>query len=294
VAQEPEKVEVSIIVPCYNEQAAIGDYLGEIVRMMDSTAMSSEIIVVDDGSTDNTAGVVEAVDGVRLVRHIRNKGVGAARKTGIRRATGDIIVMTDGDGTYPVEPLPEMIERLKEYDMVVGARRVERGTWAPLRRAAKFIIRKLAEYITGQKIPDLNSGLRAFKRDKAIEFFNVLPDGHSWVSTITLCFMNANYDVLYVPIDYYERKGKSTFHPVHDTAGYLMTVFTTVMYFKPGKILAPIAVVLLAWGAGYSLWTKFIIPARIKESTVMIFLAGVIVAVLALMADMMVKLHRKG
>jgi len=136
--------------------------------------------------------------------------------------------------------------------------------------------------------------LRAFKREKALEFFNVLPDGHSWVSTITLCFLNANYDVLYLPIDYHERRGKSTFHPIRDTGNYFMPVFTTIMYFRPMKILMPIAVALLALRVRCSFRTKLVTHTRIKESTVMIFLAGVIVAVLALMADMSVKLHRKG
>jgi len=142
---EQEKVEASIVVPCCNERAAIADQLESIKRVMDASGLGFEIIVVDDGSTDGTAEAASAGDGVTRARHVRNKGLGAARKTGTRCAAGDVVVMTDGDGTYPAGPIREMIERLREYDIVVGARRVERRRWAPLRWVAKSFIRKLAE-----------------------------------------------------------------------------------------------------------------------------------------------------
>ena len=282
----------SIIIPVYNEQEAIGEVLDGIAQAMAPTAHEYEVIVVDDGSTDQTREIVREHPGVQLVEHPHNRGVGAARTTGVRIAKGEIIVMTDGDGTYPVRDIPRLLSRMGDCDMVIGARKKEAGTAKLLRSFAKESIRLLACYLTGTKIPDLNSGLRAFRKDLAKRYLHLLPFGHSWVSTITLAFLSDGHAVAYEPIDYFRRKGRSTFHPIKDTYAYLVTVVRTATYFNPLKVFLPLSIFLVASGI---LKTAFdlILEHRIKDSDVTIIVIGCLVGVLGLLADLIVLQNRK-
>ncbi len=221
---------VSVVVPVYNEEATIGMDLQAIFEAMDKCGRGYEVLVVDDGSTDGTPAVVTRHPRARLVRHKRNTGVGAARKTGMAVARGDIIVTTDGDGTYPNHEIPRLLDAMARNDMVVGARVREAGTWPWLRAPAKAFIRGLASYLTGVRIPDLNSGLRCFRKSIAEQYVPLLPDGHSSESTITIAFLTGGHRVAFVPIDYYPRRsGRSSFHPLRDTAAYLGLVMRTIM-----------------------------------------------------------------
>ena len=281
------EMKVSIVIPAYNEEQAIGEVIDGIRYAMDNTEYDYEIIVVDDCSSDSTSKIAKD-KGVKVIRHLENKGVGKARKTGIQHAEGDIIVMTDADGTYPVKDIPKLLEYFPEYDMVIGARKVEAGTVPWLRRPVKFILRKLAEYVTRKRMPDLNSGLRAFKKDIAMKFLNLLPNGHSWVSTITIAFLSNGYDVKYVPIDYYKRKGKSTIHPIRDTSAFFLLIFRTIMYFKPLRVFLPLAAIILIGGIIRTIYDARILH-HVKESDVMIILTGVLTLILGLLADLIVK-----
>ncbi len=282
---------VSIVIPAYNEEEAIGHDLDTILETMGASGYEYEVIVVDDGSTDRTADIARKREGVRLIRHPRNKGTGAARKTGVRQAKGDLVVMTDGDGSYPNQDIPRLLELFPKYDMVVGARTVERGGMRLLRAPTKWLIRQLASFITATKIPDLNSGFRAFKKDIALKFFNILPDSHSWVATITIAFLSNDYQVAFIPIDYYARKGKSTFHPLKDTYNYISLVVLTIMQFNPLKFFLPLATSIFLLGSAKLLY-DLIFLSDIRESDIMLVLTGVIVVVMGLLADLIVKEHR--
>jgi len=280
---------VSIVIPVYNEEEAIGHDLDLIKRTMDATNQPYEIIVVNDGSTDRTAEIVSSKPGVRLVHHEHNRGVGAARTTGIRSAKGDIIIMTDGDGTYPNQDMPRLLQYMEKYDMVVGARRQEKGTLKWLRAPAKWFIARLAAYLTGTKIPDLNSGFRAFKREIALKYLNILPTTHSWVSTITIAFLSDGYLVKYIPIDYYKRKGKSTFHPLKDTYNYITLVVRAVTYFNPLKVFLPLSLFLLSFGGLKLIRDIIIYNFHVPTTTVLIMLTAIQVGVMGLLADLIVK-----
>jgi glycosyltransferase involved in cell wall biosynthesis len=286
-------VLTSIVIPVYNEEAAIGDDLDLIKRTMDSTGRPYEIIVVNDGSTDRTVDIVSSKQGVQLVHHERNRGTGAARTTGIQAARGDVIIMTDGDGTYPNQDMPKLLECLEQCDMVIGARRQEKGTAKWLRAPAKWFIRRLAAYLTETEIPDLNSGMRAFKKDIAMRYLNLLPNTHSWVSTITIAFLSDGYSVKFIPIDYYKRKGRSTFHPIKDTYNYITLVVRAVTYFNPLKVFLPVALTLILVGAvklvrDIVYYRGFYVPGV----TLMLILTAIQVGAIGLLADLLVKRGR--
>jgi len=284
---------ISILIPAYNEQEGIGETLAKIFDTMDAAKYDYEVIVVDDGSSDNTAGEVQKFSRATLVRHPRNRGSGAATNTGVRHARGEICVMTDADGTYPVTEIPNLLAEMDEYDMVIGARRREAGTMKLLRVPAKWFIRSLASFLTDTKIPDLNSGLRSFKKQNAVKYTHILPHGQSWVSTITLAHLSDDLDVKWIPIDYYERKGKSKFRPVQDTYNYLMLVLRTVMYFNPMKILFPIGAVLLLAGIVRQLWWFVTGNLVVHSSNVLLVIAGLNIVMMALLADLVVRRARQ-
>lgn len=284
---------VSVIVPAFNEEAAIGHDLDAIVEAMDRSGVEYEVVVVDDGSTDRTAEIVRARPRVRLVRHPANLGVGTARTNGMRAALGNVIVTTDGDGTYPNHEMPRLLAQLSEYDMVVGARSREAGTMPWLRAPVKSAIRWLASYLARTPIPDLNSGLRCYRKDVAERFVSLLPRGHSWESTITLAFLTNGCTVKFVPVDYYPRRGgRSSFHPIRDTLNLLSLVLRIALYFNPLRLLGPLAFGVLAMGALALLIDLTSADTQAAASTVLLVLLGMHLAMLALIADLIVKRSR--
>jgi glycosyltransferase involved in cell wall biosynthesis len=273
---------ISLVIPSYNEELSIVEVVEEYREALEQVDLPHEIIVVDDGSKDHTAELAMKA-GARVVRHPNNKGVGAARKTGVEAARWNAILMTDGDGTYPAAQVAEMVERLQHADMVVGARVEEAGTLRLVRWIAKFFIRRLACFLTGVRIPDLNSGLRIFRRELALRFFYLLPNGHSWVSTITLCALTNDRRVDFIPISYRTRKGKSSFHPIQDTYQYFLTVVRTVTYFAPLKVFMPFSLFLLLVG-GVTL-VHGVVRGDVYESSMLVTVAGLLSFFFGLLAD---------
>lgn len=285
---------VSVILPAYNEADSLAEEIDKLKKVLEAHKIPFEFIVIDDGSTDRTFQVAQS-KGVKVVRHMKNRGVGAARKSGILAAQNEIILTTDADGTYPAEPIPQMLGSMieKNYEMVIGARTKESGTAYWVRLPAKFFIRKLASYLSREKIPDLNSGLRIFKKSVALKYFYLLPDSHSWESTITLAFLCNHQNVHFVPIDYFKRSGgTSSFHPVKDTYNYLSLVIRTVMYFNPLRIFIPLGSLVLTAGASKTVYDWFV-HRWIGGFDVMIILSSLLIFVAGLLADLMVVLHRK-
>jgi len=292
----PSAEGVSVVIPAYNEEAAIGDDLDAIKTAMDKDGCPYEIIVVDDASRDRTAEIAASRPWVRLVRHSRNKGGGATRKRGIEEAKYDIIAIADADGTYPVADIPELVSHIGQYDLIIGARKLEAGTMKWLRAPAKWFLRKLAEFVTTFKIPDLNTGMRVFRRSTIRRFYHLLPERHSWVSTMTLAYLANNLDVKNVSINYYPRKGKSSFHPIKDGAFFFLLIFRTTMYFKPMKVLLPVSflIFLVFLLKVFIINTAgFTMPVDIREFDLMLFMLGVVIGVAAFFADMLAKFFRK-
>ena len=287
---ETEVPDLTVVLPCYNERAHIELEIKRIRAALEAAGMSYELICVDDGSTDGTGEFLEATPGIRTILLPRNQGSGTARRIGTQQAIGRVVVWTDADMTYPNERIPELVAELDQtWDQVVGARRSEAGTYKLARVPAKWAIRKLASFLTNTDIPDLNSGLRAFKRSVAAPYLRLLPSGFSCVTTITLAFLSNGHPVKYVPIDYFKRAGRSKFHPLTDAYNYIIQVLRMVMYFNPLRVLMPVALTLLAATfvkAGIDLVVH---DLRVAGSTVLVGLAAFNIMAIALLADLVVR-----
>ena len=297
-ADQTSRLRVTIVLPCFNEQDHVLLELERITAAMEASEYAGdyELLAIDDASTDRTLAVLEAArprfPAMRVLAFHRNGGSGTARRIGTQRARGDLVVWTDADMTYPNERIPEqcrMLDASNEFDQVVGARRSEEGTYKLLRVPAKWTIRKIAEFLTGSKIPDLNSGLRAFRRDVSLPYLRLLPPGFSCVTTITLSFLSNQHDVVYLPIDYAKRAGTSKFHFTKDAYRYLLQVLRMVMYFNPLKVLMPLALGLLGVGVVKGIVDVFTHPVRIAVNTILIFVTGLVIAAVALLADLIVR-----
>jgi len=279
---------VSIVIPAYNEEEAIGSVIDQIINVMEKADIPCEIIVVDDGSTDNTVQIIQE-RAVQLIRHPFNRGYGAALKTGMRKAKHDIIAIIDADGTYPVEYFPKLMSGIGEWDMVVGARVGKDAETSLLRRLVKWFMTQMANYLVGVPIPDLNSGLRVFKKDIAMRFYNILPSGFSFTVTITLALLSNDYLVQYVPISYHKRVGNSKIRPIRDTLGFLQLIIRTVMYFAPLKIFLPVSLTLFLFGAIVFLYSVLVLHKVMDVTVVVTILASIQIAVIGLLADLMDK-----
>lgn len=293
---EPGAPYVTVVLPCYNEQDHVLLELERITAAMDASGYTYELLVIDDKSTDDTLQVLRGAQQhyphMRLMPFRRNGGSGTARRIGTQDARGKVVVWTDADMTYPNERIPEFVRYLDEntdVDQVVGARTTEEGTHKWARVPAKWLIRRIASFLSGTRIPDLNSGLRAFRRDVSLPYLRLLPPGFSCVTTITMAFLSNQHPVDYMPIDYAKRSGVSKFHPFRDAYRYILQVLRMVMYFNPLKVLMPIAL----WLVGIGLVKLVVDIARyhfhITGSTLLALVAGFQIGVLALIGDLVVR-----
>jgi len=268
----------SIIVPALNEAEAIAD----LVRALRGSAPWHEVIVVDDGSTDGT-GERAREAGAVVVRHPYNKGNGAAVKSGVRRATGDAILIVDGDGQHRPADAVRLVNRLDEYDLVVGARSAAtQATTA--RRLGNALLNRLATYLTDREIPDLTSGFRAARRECMLEFLHLLPNGFSTPTTTTLAFIKGGYSVAFEPIDAEQRQGKSKIKLARDGAKFFLILLKIITIFSPLKIFVPVSVVTFLLGFGYAIWTA-VRQSHVTNSSVLLILLAVVIFLVGLVSE---------
>jgi glycosyltransferase involved in cell wall biosynthesis len=282
--------ELSIVIPAFNEADGIGAVLTRVSAVLGTSGIDHEILVVDDGSTDGTARAVQAALGtlprVRLLQHEANRGYGAALKTGIRAAAADVVAITDADGTYPNERLPELYRALvaRRADMVVGARTGANVHIPLVRRPAKAALGALANYLSGTRIPDLNSGLRVFRKAPVVERFNLISDGFSFTTTVTLALLARSQPVVFVPVDYAKRTGSSKIRPIRDTFNFLVLILRVSVYFEPLKVFLPAAGALFVSGlvyGGMQAWA-----GDLGEGPVLLLVAALLILLNGLIADM--------
>jgi glycosyltransferase involved in cell wall biosynthesis len=276
----------SVVIPAYNEAVAIGEVI-KAVRAIDSY----EILVVDDGSTDGTAKVAEA-HGVRVIRLRHNRGYGAALKAGIRAAKQDIIVTLDADGQHDPTDIPRLLETLAECDLATGARtRDSHTSW--LRRPGKFVLGQAANYLAGMRLPDLNCGLRAFKRDVAMRYFHILPNGFSFSTTLLLAMLKGGYEVTFVPVVTHERIGKSEVKQVRDGMATLLLIIRTIALFDPLKVFLPVSLAQFLLALGYVLLTMIIYQVlNIPSGAILLFVSSILTFMFGILADQISALRR--
>lgn len=287
------ELDVTVVLPVYNEAGHVLEEIDRISAALDASEYSYEIIVVDDGSSDGSTEVLAGVTGIRTIRFPENRGSGSARRAGTTAATGRVTVWTDADMTYPNDRIPELVKQLDGgFDQVVGARTTEQGTMKAFRVPAKWLIRTLAQYLVERPIPDLNSGLRAFRTKVARQYLHLLPAGFSCVTTLTMAFLANGYSVGYMDIEYKERAGTSKFHWYRDTKRYAIQVIRMVLSYNPLRVFLPIATLLGAVGVvklGFDLVRYDFKPAL---NTMLLLFAVFQVLMIGLLADLIVRLAR--
>ncbi len=294
------KVErkLSIVIPVYNEKNAIVDTVREVKGFMDSSSLEYEIVLVNDGSKDGSLEVLEDFlkanpdyqNTLQLISHEVNKGYGASLKTGIRATRYDNICITDADATYPNDRIPDLFAEYETgFDMVVGKRSFKK--LPTLTKPAKWFITSLANYLVDEKIEDLNSGLRIFRKDLAVKFFPIICDGFSFTTTITLAMMSNNYRVKYIPIEYMKREGKSKIKPIRDTLNFITLIIRTVLYFNPLKVFLPMSgfmffLSLLLYVVGKM---GYLFKETPVDTVTILFVTSVQILVMGMIADMIDK-----
>ncbi len=285
-----ELSDFSVVIPCYNEMGAIERTIEEIRGAVPS-GTSCHIIVVDDGSTDDTKQILRKIapaDDLQIIEHTRNRGYGAALKTGIRAASTELIAITDADGTYPNERLPELVALCAECDMVVGARIGDDVEYSKIRSIPKYFLRRWMSWIARQNIPDINSGMRVFRKSIVERFFAILPDTFSFTVTITLAMLTNYNTVMFVPIKYTRRLGKSKIKPIRDTLRFVLLILRTGVYFAPVRFFGPITLILFLF-AGTRLAYDIFILDNITDTSTLLFLFAFNTGMLTLLADMIDK-----
>lgn len=282
---EQSSKKISVIIPAYNEEKVLVEVLDNVKKIISLKNYEAEILVVDDGSNDKTSEIAK-VKGANVLRHEKRYGYGAALKTGIRASKNEIIAILDGDGSYPADELPVLLEDIGECEMVVGAR-IKPGVKMPfLRKITKYFLTKLAEYLVSEKIPDVNSGMRVFKKSMYEKYAHLLPDGFSFTLTITLASISNRERVKFIPINYYKRKGISKIKPIYDTSNFLLLIIRTIICFNPLRVFMPASAVLFFTAVAVTFYSIFIIDRFMDVTVTLLFIFGVQLIVLGLVADL--------
>jgi len=287
-----ETAGVSIIVPCFNEEAMVTATVRRITQTLSECGRPFEVIVIDDGSIDGSRAELASLfdePGLKILHNPRNRGYGFSIKRAVAEARHELIAITDADGTYPNERIGELVELMADADMVVGAR-TGGSVHVPLsRRPAKWALRRLAAYLAETEIPDLNSGLRVMKRSLIRRFLAILPDGFSFTTTITLALLTHGHTIRYVPIDYGRRVGRSSIRPIRDTLGFFSLIVRTVMYFRPLKIFVPASAAVFVTAVLVALISKIGFGQVADVTSVTLASASVQLLAIGLLADLIDK-----
>ena len=277
----------SIVIPAFNE----ADSIAGVVAELRAAAPWHEIVVVDDGSSDET-GAQAVTAGARVVRHPYNKGNGAAIKAGIRQATGRFILILDADGQHPPSEAVRLTSHLDTYDLVVGARSSQTQASAA-RRIGNAVLNWIASYLTERRIPDLTSGFRAARRECLVEFLHLLPNGFSTPTTTTLAFMKAGYSVRFEPIEAAQRRGSSKIRLGSDGVRFFLILLKVITIFSPLRIFLPVSAAAFIVGAAYAVWT-IVTQSHVTNSSVLLIVLSVVIFLVGLVSEQISSLRFEG
>lgn len=285
-------MKISIVIPAYNE----AENLAQLLSYLQEHYKEAEIIVVDDGSEDNTEQVLAAFKNIKVIKHEINKGNGAAVKSGLRNATNEIVCIIDADNQHNPEYISEMYEYMDKYDLVVGARTSGRGLNIS-RNFGNFLLNKIAGYLVNYKILDLTSGFRMFKKQKIMEFYHLYPEGFSFPTTSTMCMISAGYKVKFFKIKGEKRKaGKSKINLFKDGIKFFLIMVRIITLFNPLKFFIPAAIVQFLISfliLLYNVWrytTGRLSVFLITSGTLLFFVSGLLTFFIGLLADLLSKI----
>jgi len=281
--------DISVIIPAYREEKGIGGVVENIRRVMEATGKTHEVLVIDDGSDDETAAAARNA-GARVISHPYNIGNGAAVKTGIRQAKGDILVMMDGDGQHNPEDIPRLLEKMDRYDMVVGARTGDSESHLH-RNMANGFYNLFASYICKRKIEDLTSGFRAVKAAIARQFVSLLPNTFSYPTTITMAVVRAGYSLAYVPIRANKRVGKSKIKLLADGSRFFLIIVKIATLFSPMRVFLPVSALMFLTGVGYGLFKILFMGGRYGPTSAMLMTMAVVVFMVGLVSEQIAQLR---
>lgn len=290
LARDNEPVDLSLVIPAFNEEAAIGRTLEEVRIVLDAHPQRWEIVVVDDGSRDRTA-VEASARGARLVTHRRNRGYGASLKSGVVAARGEVVVFYDADNQFEPNDIPRMVSELADHDATLGAR--TQSSYAPFsRRGGKKMLGWLANYLARTKIPDLNCGLRAIRRDLLLDYLHLLPNGFSASTTTTLVLLKEGHDVKFVPVTVKKRIGKSTVKPIKDGIDTALLIVRLTTLLDPFRVFGPVSGVFflfgLVWGVHY-----IRLGRGLSIGAMFMLVSSVIIFFFGLLADQVASMRRE-
>lgn len=282
---------ISVIIPALNEGLVIGKVVKQIEAVVNQLDENHEIIVIDDGSTDDTAGQAREAGAV-VIQHPYNIGNGASVKSGIRRARGQILVTIDGDGQHDPNDIPKLVNRIGAYDMVVGSRNRESDT-AAHRDLANMIFNSLASYVSERKIEDLTSGFRAVKTHIARQFVYLLPNKFSYPSTITLSVVRAGYSLGYESIKFAgrDKKTKSKIKPLQDGLRFLMIILKIAVFYAPLKIFVPLSIFMFLVGVAYGLMRIFVLNAPYGQTSALLMSTAALTFLVGLVSEQIAQLR---
>lgn len=279
---------ISIIVPVYNESQSLPGFIQHVDEFARNYPHEIEVIFIDDGSSDNSVSILEQTRYTTL-RHLENRGYGAAVKTGIEHAKHEALVIIDSDSTYHMSDISTIVNQLYDFDMVVGARTGQNVNIPLVRRPVKWVIRKFASWITGHQIPDLNSGLRAFRRTEVMKLIRLLPDGFSLTTTITVAMHTSGKRVKYESVDYAKRTGHSKFRPFSDTWNLILLILRTVVLIRPLNVFIPFSFVLMFAALTVGIYTKYALDDFMDATFIVLMMTSIQMFVLGLIADLIVR-----
>jgi len=272
----------SVLVPAYNEEDTIENFLRDLKSVLADSEDNYEIIVIDDGSRDNTFSVASNFPDIRILRHPYNKGYGASIKTGVQEALYERIITIDSDGQHDPAHIPEMLKLLSDYDLVAGARH---GYISGKRGVGNKFFCRLATYLSNLEIPDLTCGLRAFTKDKFREFVHIFPNKSSLPSTTILSFAISGYNIKFLPIkDQPRTGGVSKVTIVKDGMRFTMLILRMISLFNPLKVFAPLSLILFILGLLWSVRT-ILYSSQLTPTVAMFFLGSIFVFMFGLIAD---------
>ncbi len=280
-------LSLSVVIPAYNEEGAVRETIEDVMNTLKPTGIPFEVIVVDDGSEDNTRAEAEAAGAIVQANQV-NSGYGASLKRGVKAAKYEYVAIMDADGTYPARYLPDMLAMCRDQDMVVGDRGAAMKNVPLVRRPAKWFLNRFASFLAERRLNDLNSGLRVFRKSELIPFLPLLPQNFSFTTTITLCMSHNGKRMIYTPIEYGKRVGKSKIKPI-DFINFLILILRIATLFNPLRVFIPLGLFFFIIGALKLVYDFFL--DNVSETAIFGLLAAIMIWSLGLIADMISRLH---